>query len=287
MSSIAYITDQRLIENVRSSGNRELNFWRLSMKNFESFSEGSLLFFIDSRLQSRNNKEKGIIGFGRATSFQKMSPKKMWETYRSVNGYHDLMSFYDAILSAGKSDEMPKSVQSIYLDSIVIFKGPLYLSEIGVNLPLQLESFAYLDRDNSHNTASLLEKVKEIGIDTWYQALNPKLNIDIIDEHIKEQRIRTALQRVNYNFSKQQYYILSQSNCDFLINCIGYNKVEKGYEILVPCSSIKQQQYAILGIISALKNDITFVDVSFKVIVREKTTNLDLFITQGIALLYI
>lgn len=287
MSSIAYITDQKLIENVRSSGSRELNFWRLSMKNFESFSEGSLLFFIDSRLQSRNNREKGIIGFGRATSFQKMSPKKMWETYRSINGYHDLMSFYDAILNAGKSENLPKTIQSIYLDSIVFFKGPLYLSEIGLNLPLQLESFAYLDRENSLNTEMLLTKIKEIGIDTWYHALNPNLKLEEIDEHIKEQSLRRAIQGVNYNFSKQQQYILNQSNCEYSINSIGYNKTDTGYEVLVPCSSIKQQQYAIIGIISALKNDITSVDVSFKVVVREKSNNLEIFVNQGIALLYI
>ena len=62
MSSIAYVSDDRMLEFHRMSGNTSMNFWRLSLKNFERFSIGDLLFFIDRRNPHPLTKEKGIIG---------------------------------------------------------------------------------------------------------------------------------------------------------------------------------------------------------------------------------
>lgn len=46
MSSIAYTTDQEMIEYHRLCGNRDVNFWRLSARaGFTDFKRGDLLFF--------------------------------------------------------------------------------------------------------------------------------------------------------------------------------------------------------------------------------------------------
>lgn len=286
MSSIAYITDQKLIEFVRSSGSRELNFWRASMRNFELFSEGSLLFFVDGRIQSRNNGEKGIIGYGRAREFKKMSPKKMWKEHGDANGYSDYMAFLEAIMSTSKSEIVPKNIQSIYLDSIVIFNGPVYLSEIGIDLPIQLESFTYLDK-KILNTVKLLDKAYEVGLDSWYQAFNQDLSVESILKQVDEQKFRYFLSNIAHSFTKQQTLLLMNYKCDFKTNSIGYNLTDEGVEIVIPCTSIKLQQYAIMGVISAIKNDTSFNNVSFKVIIRKSVKKNNLQFHEGIALEYI
>ena len=86
MSSIAYISDERMIEFHRSNGHRSINFWRLSTKRFERFDVGSLLFFIDKRYIHPVTKEKGIIGYGRARSVRTMSIKRTWDEYQYMNG---------------------------------------------------------------------------------------------------------------------------------------------------------------------------------------------------------
>ena len=286
MSSIAYITDQKLIEFVRSSGTRELNFWRSSMRNFELFSKGSLLFFVDGRMQSRNNGEKGIIGYGRAKGFKKMSPKKMWKEYGTLNGYHDYLAFVEAIMSSAKAEKLPKNIQSIFLDEIVIFNGPVYLSEIGIDLPIQLESYTYLDK-TTINTDKLLNKAKTIGIDSWYQAFNQQLSLDDIESQIHDQELRLFLGTISHPFTKQQHILLDSYNCDYKINCIGYNINETGTQIIIPCTSVKLQQYGIMGVMSAIKNDKRFENVSFKVILRKSIKKNNLQFHQGIVLEYI
>lgn len=286
MSSIAYITDQKLIEYVRSSGKRELNFWRLSMRNFEFFAEGSLLFFVDGRPNTRNVKEKGIIGFGRAVGFKKMSPKKMWDNYGTSNGYHDYISFVEAIKKAGKNDTLPRFIQSIELDSIVFFKGPIYLSEIGVDLPSKLESFTYLDKNN-YNTVSLIKAGMKLGVDTWFQAFNPMLNEDSIKSIIEEQQLREILFKIDYPFSNQQKNLMKLKKSQFKVQALGYDIHEGRYEIHIPCTSARQQQHAILGIISSIKNDTSIKDLSFKVIVRKGIIPPTIKFTPEIVLEYI
>lgn len=287
MSSIAYITDPKIIEYVRGSGSRELNFWRLSMRNFESFSEGSLLFFIDKRIENRHKKEKGIIGFGRATSFRKMSPQLMWKRYKSTNGYHDYISFLEAIKSAAKSEMVPKSIQSIGLDSIVFFKGPVFLSEIGVELPPNLESFTYLDKGNETITQKLIEKGMEIGVDTWYHAFNPNISESELENINREQIIRSVLASIDYPFTKQQANLLRNYKPMFNINSIGYDFIDGKHTIVLACTSSRQQQYGILGIIQQIKNDIPKEDLSFKIILRKGSQQPTIKLNPEIVLEYI
>lgn len=287
MSSIAYVSDPRMIEYARSSGLRELNFWRLSMRNFESFSPGSLLFFVDGRYQYNDTKEKGIIGFGRAKQFRKMNAKRMWKEYETKNGYRDYDAFTEAIMSSSKSGEIPKMMQCIELDEIVFFKGPIYLNEIGEELPSQLESFTYLDRDDRGITDQILDLALEVGIDEWYQTLNPSITLETIKNHQEEQSIRGVLETINHPFTLQQRKLIESARIDFTVNSIGYHKIDNHFEVILPCTAIKQQQYSLMGIIAKIKNDKPYAGISFKIILRNGSPEPIILKAEGTVLEYI
>ena len=61
MSSIAYITDSKMLEMHRLNAHKTMNFWRLSNKiNFSDFNKGDLVFFLSKDKQHLRKKEKGI-----------------------------------------------------------------------------------------------------------------------------------------------------------------------------------------------------------------------------------
>ena len=286
MSSIAYVTDQKMIEYARSTGIRTLNFWRLSMRNFEHFTQGGLLFFVDKRFIHPDSREKGIIGYGRFVKNVKMTPRKMWSEYEKQNGYHSYEAFLDAIVSANKSGDVPKTIQSMELSDLVFFSGPVYLSEIDNPLPIQLESFTYLDRKDPMVTLRVLDKGKSIGIDTWYQAINPHLTLKTIDQHRQEQLLRAHLQTVEPAFSKQQLKLISTFKYDSIINTIAYEKIGTTFQIVLPYTASKQQ-YTLLGIISVIKNNSFQRNLLFKILIKKETNEPKILMEQGIALEYI
>ena len=58
MSSIAYVTDRKMIDYHRLCGNTTMNFWRLSAgKEFTDFHRGDLLFFY-TRMHLKNSRER-------------------------------------------------------------------------------------------------------------------------------------------------------------------------------------------------------------------------------------
>lgn len=287
MSSIAYLTDPKMIEFTRSSGNRELNFWRLSTRNFEHFSPGSLLFFVDSRYQDEETREKGIIGYGRALKIRKMSPKKMWKEYTTRNGYPDSESFYDAIKSRAKSGELPEAMQCIELEEVMFFKGPIFLHEFGEAMPTHLESFVYLDKGEDFVTKQILTLAKEVGIDMWYQNLNLALNNSTLDRHLTEQDLRKILSEISHPSSKPQQKLLGTYKTLGIINGIGYTYEGDKPVVVFPCTSIKIQQYPILGMIHKIKNDTPMYDVSFRVLIKKGSNDSNQFLNLGIALEYI
>lgn len=66
MSSIAYITDQNMIEYHRLHGNNRIVYWRPSgKKKFQFFQHGDYLFFLTKGTEKGIQREKGIIGYGR------------------------------------------------------------------------------------------------------------------------------------------------------------------------------------------------------------------------------
>ena len=61
MSSIAYVTDEAMLEYHRLCRNRSILFWRLTeKKKFTDFRKGDLLFFFARPVRGR---KKGFVGY--------------------------------------------------------------------------------------------------------------------------------------------------------------------------------------------------------------------------------
>lgn len=164
MASIAYISDPNLLEYHRLNQDHEMNFWRLSLNmNFSDFKDGDLLFFLSKDKEYQRHKEKGIMGYGRCTNFHSSSITTMWKRYGSKNGYATLKNFKEAIMKVTKDHSLPKKISSIYLEDVVFFSSPIYLSECGKKISKATESYIYIE---SATTIKILEKAKDV-LDVW------------------------------------------------------------------------------------------------------------------------
>lgn len=165
MSSIAYITDSNLISNHRLNENKRMNFWRLSSNtNFSDFSHGDLVFFLSKdKMMKSQTGEKGIVGFGRLVSIHKGSPLAMWKKFELLNGYNSYEAFKDTLKKNSKDKLLPKVISSFFLENVIFFQTPIYLSEYGVEISRNVESYTYVE-DNI--AIKILEKAKD-NLDMW------------------------------------------------------------------------------------------------------------------------
>jgi len=168
MSSIAYITDKKMIEFHRLNGNSAINFWRpSSSKRFTDFHPGDLLFFLAKGTERGPLKEKGLIGYGRYTQAVKLSFKQMWNQYGLLNGYPNEAALKEAILKVSKEKTLAHQFSCLKLSNIVFFQSPVYLSELGTTISSNLESYIYLDKEDPQTTTKILWKAQDVGIDSW------------------------------------------------------------------------------------------------------------------------
>ncbi len=165
MSSIAYVTDDRMLEYHRLCRNHEMIFWRLSAKKrFTDFHHGDLLFFYARGPMSRR---KGLIGYAHFDSIKKLSIRKMWDTYKDMTGYDSYEKIYETIHRAAKGQEIPNKMNCLYLTDVVFFMTPIYPKEVQLNIPSNLESYCYIDKEDPEITVRILRKAEEHGIDVW------------------------------------------------------------------------------------------------------------------------
>ena len=166
MASIAYITDGKLLDNHRLNQNKTMNFWRLSTNtNFSEFGIGGLVFFLSKNKEHLSSKkEKGIVGFGRLVNIYVASPKTMWNKFNKSNGYNTYDEFLDAISRVNKNHEVPKKLSSLYLENVCFFQAPIYLSELGIQISKNVESYVYIKPDEA--VIKLLEYGKQ-STDLW------------------------------------------------------------------------------------------------------------------------
>lgn len=182
MASIAYICDMKMIDYHRLFGHQTMNFWRLTnAKQFTKFKQGDYLFFLAKGSEHPQTREKGLVGYGKLSHTTSCSVSKMWKMYGTYNGYENENDFKEAIKKVSKLNTLPKTLNGLYLDQVVFFNGPLYLSEIDGTVSRNLESFMYLDKEGVHLTLKVLDKAKEIGISTWQAALDDELNESTFD----------------------------------------------------------------------------------------------------------
>ncbi len=165
MSSIAYVTDENMIEYFRLCGAREMNFWRLSSrKDFTRFKKGDLLFFY---ARTPRTRKRGFVGYAHYDSTKKLGLKGMWKKYGNSNGYESEQQLQEAIERAAKDREIPEKMNCLYLTDAVFFMSPVYPKEVGLEVSAQLESYMYLDQDDPHMTVKILRAAEKKGIDVW------------------------------------------------------------------------------------------------------------------------
>ena len=88
MSSIAYVTDEEMLEYHRLCRNRTILFWRLaSRRKIADFRKGDLLFFFAKPARTR---KKALIGYAHYDSTKRLSLKQMWEKYGKETGYDSM-----------------------------------------------------------------------------------------------------------------------------------------------------------------------------------------------------
>ena len=172
MSAIAYITDSKMLELHRLNNHRTINFWRPSGNiNFTEFGEGDLLFFLSKDKEHRKGREKGIVGFGRMVSYSVTTVKTMWERHGVYNGYRDLSEFKEAILKVTKDRKLPNRIAGFLLEDVTFFQ-PVYLSECGMKISSNVESYIYLKPEEV--VVKLLDLAKE-SKDLWSDLSNDEI----------------------------------------------------------------------------------------------------------------
>ena len=165
MSAIAYISDAKLLELHRLNAHKTMNFWRLSTKTtFSDFGIGDLVFFLSKNREHMKKKEKGIVGFGRLTNIYTYAPRTMWNRFGKKNGYNSYEEFREAIEKVAKDHVLPKKISSFYLENVIFFQSPVYLSELGMKISSQVESYVYIRPEES--VIDLLEYGKS-ALDIW------------------------------------------------------------------------------------------------------------------------
>ncbi len=165
MSSIAYVTNEKMLEYHRLCRNRSILFWRLTTKNrFTDFRKGDLLFFFAKGNQYR--KKKALIGYGHYAYTKKLSVNQMWREYGNMTGFDTKLQLEDAITKAAKGD-IPEKMLCLYLTDVVFFTSPINPKDVGIDIPAKLESYCYIDRDDPQVTVRILKKAEKYGIDIW------------------------------------------------------------------------------------------------------------------------
>ena len=175
MSSIAYVTDEKMLEFHRISRNRSILFWRLSSKKkFSDFHKGDLLFFYSRPFHGRR---KGLIGYAHFDSTRRLSLRQMWKDYGEATGYASMDLLREAISKASRGD-IPKTMSCLYLTDVVFFRSPIYPEDIGIEIPSNLESYCYLDRTDPSVTVKIFDLADRYGIDLWSE-----------DEHVSQNQV--------------------------------------------------------------------------------------------------
>ncbi len=176
MSAIAYITDSKMLDMHRLNANTTMNFWRLSqLLTFSNFKVGDLIFFLSKDKEHLRDKEKGIVGYGKVEKLMVNSVSAMWNKYGEENGYKTYEDFKEAIIKVSKDHKLPSKISSFYLTDVVFFQTPAYLSELGMKISNNIESYTYINPEDI--VIKLLEYGKE-NIDIWSSDENLSEKID-------------------------------------------------------------------------------------------------------------
>jgi hypothetical protein len=205
MSSIAYITDNNMLEFHRIHGHKTMNFWRFDSKQFSAFTKGDLLFFLVKKSERPNSTEKGILGCGRLEINQTTSLKRMWDNYGQLNGYNTFSELRETIKRLSKENKMPRSMNCLFLTDVIYFNEPLYLSDFGINVSNYMESYTYLNNFDENIENKLLGKAKNNGVDIWASILSDSNDL-VFEKQLIINQINELHRIINdLKYDKKQY----------------------------------------------------------------------------------
>ncbi len=191
MASIAYITDPNMLELHRLNNHHTMNFWRLSNKiNFKNFTSGDFVFFLSKDKSHQRNKEKGIVGYGKLDDIHLKSFNSMWRCFGVENGYKTKEEFKEAITKVSRDGTVPSPISSLYLKEVSFFQNPVYLSDCGMDISNNVESFVYLEDESV--TYRILECAREMP-DMWFSLENAE---SYIGKHLVELSLNVAQDRL-------------------------------------------------------------------------------------------
>lgn len=276
MSSIAYLTDERMLEYHRSSGNRNVNFWRIGVRNFDKFEAGDLLFFVDKRSIHPFTKEKGIIGFGVYREIRTLSVERTWKDYEQLTGYRNKHSFIETVLKMNE-DILPERIQSIYLEQVFFFKTPIYIGEFSKPLNRNLESFVYLEDEEEYK---LLEKGRNYGIDSWFELMNDPSQMQQEYQTIQNNLlVRQALRNIHVFWTQEQERMIYSIKADKVSRFAYQSIADTSYIIYIPISSMRNQYYEALGMVRELQTLLNY-KLTFVFLVKENAQQYERKINQ-------
>lgn len=199
MSSIAYVTDEKMIEYHRLCGNRQINFWRLtSRKEFKDFHPGELLFFYT---HPRGRRKKGFVGYAHYATSHTMSLDTMWKRYGNNNGYDTIEQMEEAIRRAAKDKPVPEKMNCLQLDNVVFFLEPVFPEDVGLTISPKMESYCYLDQEDPETTIRILKQAEKNGIDIWSASQGEEIQNTFRRDELRHQLawIQKQIGKTNYN----------------------------------------------------------------------------------------
>lgn len=225
MSAIAYVSDSKLLQHHRLNARKTMNFWRISNNiSFSDFNEGDLVFFLSKDKEQMLNGEKGVVGYGQLDSIYLNSPKKIWDKFEKENGYNTYEEFKEAIKKVTKNHDLPSKISSLYLKDITFFQNPIYLSECGIEISKNVESYIYISPKEA--VIKLLDYGKH-NIDLWSSDENV---VERIEDQKLEYSIKLAHEKIgDFNLDekmmkqgnkKMKELIINNPVCHFIGNSL-------------------------------------------------------------------
>ena len=123
------------------------------------------------------------------------------------------------------------------LENVIYFQYPIYLSEIGMKISNNIESFFYIDKEDIQNTGRLLHLASSIGTDMW-------VNSTVItkEKNMQEDAVLQILENLSRRIETSFYSEYEESKLqDAKIQSIRNSKTEYWTKcdgkimILLPC----------------------------------------------------
>ncbi len=253
MSSIAYLTNNEILDFHRICGNTKINFWlNQTTVNIKDFKEGDFIFFIGKNKKTNRGKEKGIIAYAKLVNKEHVEAINLWSQYGQLNGYNDQKQLDKAFRK--HKIEPNQELVCFNLKDLIFFIEPIYLSDFDVEIPIKTSRYFYLNNKKENIVNQIIRKAQNNGLDLWNSILYNEQN----DETIELNEVEAMLNEFLNDYS---HYECSQYDKQKIVNIIkSYYKNHDDYNYLKNSNLVLYKYYqanldVILPMMTAKKKD--------------------------------